>query len=202
MTAVAYEIVLVGTSWGGLSALRELIAGLPEDFALPLVAVQHRHRESDHMLAGLLQDRTALRVCEVEDKAPIEPRNIYIAPPDYHLLVEEGYFSLSTDEPVRFSRPSIDVTFESAADAYGPHVVGVILTGANADGSMGLQRIHERGGLTFVQRPETAESPAMPAAAARAVPRARVLSIREIAAAIGALPVVPPRTGSAARGGE
>lgn len=201
MGSVAYEIVVVGTSWGGLSALRELIAGLPAGFGLPMAVVQHRHRESDHLLASLLQDRTALQVCDVEDKAPIEPHNVYIAPPDYHLLIEDGYFSLSTDEPVRFSRPSIDVTFESAADAYGPHAVGVILTGANADGAMGLQRIHDRGGLTFVQRPDTAESAAMPAAAVRSVPRARVLTIAEIAAALGGLPVAPPRTGTATRGG-
>lgn len=188
MALVAYDIVLVGTSWGGLSAMRELVAGLPDGFALPLVVVQHRHRESDHLLASLLQDRTSLHVCEVEDKAPIEPGSVFVAPPDYHLLVEDGYFSLSTDEPVRFSRPSIDVTFESAADAYGSQAVGVVLTGANADGAVGLRRIYDRGGLAFVQRPDTAESPAMPAAAAEAVPRAQVLTIPEIAAALRALP--------------
>ncbi len=202
MAFVAYEIVLIGTSWGGLSALRELIAGLPAGFALPLVVVQHRHRESDHLLAPLLQDRTSLRVCDIEDKSPIEPQNVYVAPPDYHLLIEEGFFSLSTDEPVRYSRPSIDVTFESAADAYGPNAVGVILTGANADGASGLQRIHERGGLAFVQRPETAESPAMPTAAAHAVPAARLLTIHEIAVALGDLPAAPARTSSTTRGSE
>ncbi|HVX40906.1 MAG TPA: chemotaxis protein CheB [Gemmatimonadaceae bacterium] len=199
---MAYEIVVIGTSWGGLSALRELIGGLPPEFALPLIIVQHRHRESDHLLPTLLQDRTRLPVCDVEDKAPIERRNVYVAPPDYHLLVEDGYFSLSTDEPVRFSRPSIDVTFESAADAYGPRAVGVVLTGANADGAAGLERIHERGGLAFVQQPETAESPTMPAAAVRAVPLARVLTIAEIAKALASLPVAAARTGSASGAGE
>jgi two-component system, chemotaxis family, protein-glutamate methylesterase/glutaminase len=195
---VAYEIIVVGTSWGGLSALHELIAGLPDGFGIPVVAVQHRHRQSGQLLASLLQDRTSLCVCEVEDKAPIVAGNVYVAPPDYHLLIEPGYFSLSTDEPVQFSRPSIDVTFVSAADTYGDRSVGVVLTGANADGSRGLKRIFDRGGLTFVQSPSTAESPMMPAAALRSVPDARAMSIAEIAAALAALSP-PAESSSAAR---
>src|SRR5436190_14434874 len=148
-----YEIILAGTSWGGLQALSALVGGLPADFAVPIVLVQHRHRESNSLLSSLLQDRTPLPVCEVEDKLPIEPRNIYVAPADYHLLVERGHFALSLDEPVRFSRPSIDVTFSSAADSYGPSVVGAVLTGANADGALGLRRIADRGGLALVQDP-------------------------------------------------
>ena len=186
---MAYEIVVVGTSWGGLSALRELIVGLPGTLGLAVVVVQHRHRQSDHLLTTLLQDETPLCVCEVEDKAPMTAGNVYVAPADYHLLVEPGFFSLSMDEPVRFSRPSIDVTFQSAADTYGPHAVGVVLTGANADGAQGLRRIVSRGGLGLVQTPATAESPTMPQAAIQAVPEARVLTIAEIAAAIAALPV-------------
>jgi two-component system chemotaxis response regulator CheB len=186
---VAYEIVVVGTSWGGLSALRELIRGLPADFALPLVVVQHRHKQSDHLLTGLLQDHTSLCVTEVEDKAPIAPGNVFVAPADYHLLVENGHFSLSTDEPVRYSRPSIDVTFFSVADTYAERSVGVVLTGANADGARGLERIHDRGGLALVQMPQTAESPTMPNAAIECVPQARVLTLSEIAAEIAALPV-------------
>jgi two-component system, chemotaxis family, protein-glutamate methylesterase/glutaminase len=185
--AVAYEIIVVGTSWGGLSALHELIAGLPVGFGIPVVAVQHRHRESGQMLTSLLQDRTRLGVCEVEDKAPIVAGNVYVAPPDYHLLIERGFFSLSTDEPVQFSRPSIDVTFVSAADTYGSRAVGVVLTGANADGSRGLKRIFDRGGLALVQSPRTAESPTMPAAALRCVPEARALTIKEIAATLASL---------------
>lgn len=185
---MAYEIVVVGTSWGGLSALRELVRGLPAGFPLPLVIVQHRHRQSNHLLTSLLQDSTSLPVCEVEDKAPIVAGNVHVAPADYHLLIEPGYFSLTIDEPVRYSRPSIDVTFMSAADAYASRAVGVILTGANADGSRGLERIHERGGLALVQLPATAESPMMPAAALRAVPAARALAIGEIAAALSDLP--------------
>lgn len=184
---MAYEIVVVGTSWGGLSALRELILGLPGTLRLPIVVVQHRHRQSDHLLTSLLQDDTALCVCEVEDKAPIVAGNVYVAPADYHLLIDDAHFTLSMDEPVRYSRPSIDVTFQSAADSYGARTVGVVLTGANADGAEGLRRIHDRGGMALVQVPATAESPAMPAAAIAAVPTARVLTIAEIAAAIGSL---------------
>jgi two-component system chemotaxis response regulator CheB len=189
---VAYEIVVVGTSWGGLSALAQLIADLPSDFGIPVVAVQHRHRESGYMLAALLQDRTSLDVFEVEDKTPIAAGAVYVAPADYHLLVEPGFFSLSTDEPVGYSRPSIDVTFVSAADTYGARSIGVVLTGANADGSRGLKRIVDRGGLAFVQSPATAESPTMPAAALRVVPNARSLPIPEIASALGDLSHVSP----------
>ena len=186
---MAYEIVVVGTSWGGLSALRELIAGFPGTLGVPIVVVQHRHKQSDHLLPTLLQDETSLCVCEVEDKAPMTAGNVYVAPADYHLLIEPGFFSLSMDEPVRFSRPSIDVTFQSAADAYGSRAVGVVLTGANADGAQGLKRIVARGGLGFVQTPATAESPTMPQAAIKAVPEARVMTIAEIATQISALPV-------------
>jgi two-component system chemotaxis response regulator CheB len=186
---VAYEIVVVGTSWGGLSAVRELIAGLPKEFGLPLIVVQHRHKQSDHLLPQLLQEGTSLCVSEVEDKAPIAAGNVFVAPADYHLLIEDGHFSLSMDEPVGYSRPSIDVTFTSAADTYGERAVGIVLTGANADGSRGLKRIHDRGGLTFVQLPATAESPTMPDAAIQCVPSARVLTLNEIAEKLATLPV-------------
>lgn len=189
---MAYEIIVVGTSWGGLAALRALVSELPPGFGFPLVIVQHRHKRSG-LLPSLLQDRTRLPVYEAEDKAPIEPGNVYIAPADYHLLIEDGHFALSTDEPVRYSRPSIDVTFVSAADSYGEHTVGVVLTGANADGARGLKRIHDRGGLSLVQLPASAESPMMPAAALQAVPQARALSIREIAATLASLGVASGR---------
>lgn len=192
---MTHEIVVVGTSWGGLSALRELILNFPGTLGLPIAVVQHRHKQSDHLLTTLLQDDTPLCVCEVEDKAPIVPGNVYVAPADYHLLVEEGYFSLSTDEPVRFSRPSIDVLFESAADTYGSRAIGVVLTGANADGAQGLRRIVDRGGLAFVQTPATAESPTMPTAAISAVPEARVCTIAEIAALVASL-AAPAMKGS------
>jgi two-component system, chemotaxis family, protein-glutamate methylesterase/glutaminase len=189
---IAYEIVVIGTSWGGLAALRELIGGLPPGFAVPVVIVQHRHKQSDNLLTNLLQERTPLCGCEVEDKAPIKQGYVYLAPADYHLLVERGFFSLSTDEPVRYSRPSIDVTFVSAADTYTDRSAGVVLTGANADGSRGLKRIVQRGGLALVQRPETAESPAMPLAALASVPEARALTIGEIATILAGLPAAAP----------
>jgi two-component system chemotaxis response regulator CheB len=151
--------------------------------------VQHRHKDSDRLLGTLLQERTPLTVCEVEDKQPILPGFLFIAPPDYHLLVERGHFSLSTDEPVRYSRPSIDVAFTSAADAYGRHAVGVVLTGANADGAEGLRAISNQGGLAIVQTPSTAESPTMPQAALEAVPTAQVLPIPAIAEVLTRLPV-------------
>ena len=186
---MAYEVVVVGTSWGGLAAIRQLITALPATFALPLIVVQHRHKDSDHLLNSLLQDRTPLCVTDIEDKAPIVGGNVYLAPADYHVLVDDGHFSLSTEEAVLFSRPSIDVTFTSVADTYGQHAVGVILTGANADGARGLRRLLDRGGLAFIQHPDTAESAIMPAAAIRAVPEARVLTSPEIAAALASLPV-------------
>lgn len=180
---MAYSIVVVGTSWGGLNALRELVGGLPADFRIPTVLVQHRHRQStDHLLSTFLQERTTLAVTEVEDKMPIEAGTLFVAPADYHLLVDRGFFTLSTDPPVRYSRPSIDVTFYSAADAYAAATIGVILTGANSDGSRGLRRIFDRGGLALVQEPATAESAAMPAAAIRCVPEARVATISQISA--------------------
>ncbi|HEY2376587.1 MAG TPA: chemotaxis protein CheB [Gemmatimonadaceae bacterium] len=178
---MAYSIVVVGTSWGGLNALRELVGKLPADYRLPTVLVQHRHRDSDHLLSTFLQERTKLIVSEVEDKMPIEPGMLFVAPADYHLLIDRDVFELSTDSPVRYSRPSIDVTFYSAADAYGSAAIGVILTGANSDGSRGLRRIFDRGGLALVQDPSTAESPAMPSAAIRCVPGAQVQTIAQIA---------------------
>lgn len=185
---MAYSIVVVGTSWGGLNALRELVGGLPATFRTPCVLIQHRHRQSDHyLLSTFLQERTRLTVTEVEDKMPIESGTLYVAPADYHLLVDRGFFTLSTDPAVRYSRPSIDVTFYSAADAYGAGAVGVILTGANSDGSRGLRRIFDRGGLALVQDPSTAESPTMPASAIRCVPAARVERIPQIAATLASL---------------
>ena len=194
---VGYDLVVVGTSWGGLAALRTLVAGLPETFMMAVALVQHRHKDSDHLLRVLLQERAALEVCEVEDKMPVEHGRIYVAPPDYHTLVEPGYFSLSTDAPVRYSRPSIDVTFASAAASYAHRTVGIVLTGANADGAEGLRHISDRGGMAIVQDPTTAESATMPAAAAKAVPRARVMPLSGIVAYLRELPAgVPEREGA------
>jgi two-component system chemotaxis response regulator CheB len=189
---VGYDLVVVGTSWGGLAALRTLVSGLPDTFRMAVTLVQHRHKESDNLLRTLLQERSALEVCEVEDKMPLKQGRIYVAPPDYHTLVEPGHFSLSTEAPVRFSRPSIDVTFLSAADSYGHRTVGVVLTGANTDGSEGLRRISDRGGLAIIQDPATAESTLMPSGAVKAVPRARVMSLAEMTVFIASLPAGSP----------
>ena len=185
-----YEIVVIGTSWGGLNAVSAVVEGLPATFALPLVVVQHRSPDAPGLLAELLQMRTSLRVCEVEDKQSILPGHVFIAPPNYHLLLDRGHFSLTTDAPVRYSRPSIDVTFTSAADEYGRKTIGVVLTGANEDGSLGLKRIADRGGYAIVQDPATAESPIMPQAARRMVPKARVLPLERMA---GHLVTIAPR---------
>lgn len=174
-------IVVVGASWGGLQALTTLVSGFPASFPFPVIVVQHRSRDSTSVLAELLQDVSKLQICEVEDKAPIVDGHVHIAPPDYHLLVDRGTFALSTEAPLRYSRPSIDITFESVANEYNGEAVGVVLTGANQDGSAGLQTIVARGGTAIVQDPETAESPTMPRAALAAVPTATVLPIEEIA---------------------
>jgi two-component system, chemotaxis family, protein-glutamate methylesterase/glutaminase len=194
---VAYELVVIGTSWGGLHALRRVLGGLPPKFDVPVVVVQHRHRDSDHLLVSLLQDHTSLKVHEVEDKTELAPGGVYVAPAEYHVLVEVGHLALSTEEPVRYSRPSIDVTFESAADSYGARTIGVIMTGANDDGSRGLKRIADRGGAAIVQDPSTAESAIMPAAALKLVPDAKVARIDEIGAIVGTLVA---RSRSARRG--
>lgn len=184
-------LVVIGTSWGGLTALSTIVAGLPGDFPLPICIVQHRSKDSDALLVGLLQDLTSLTVRDAEDKEPLCPRTIYIAPPDYHMLVETEYISLTVDSPVRFSRPSIDVLFKSASDTFGASATGVVLTGANEDGAAGLARIVSRGGKALVQDPKTAESPVMPLSALRAVPGARVAPLEEISAELVKLVTAP-----------
>jgi two-component system, chemotaxis family, protein-glutamate methylesterase/glutaminase len=178
---MSYSVVGIGTSWGGLAALSKLLRDLPANFGLPVIVVQHRGKDSDRLLAELLQDTTDLKVCEVEDKEPLTPGTVHIAPANYHLLVDDGYLSLTLEEPVRFSRPSIDVMFTSAADTYGPRAIGVVLTGANEDGARGLADIVKRGGLALVQNPRTAEIPIMPQAAVKAVPNAEILELDALA---------------------
>jgi two-component system, chemotaxis family, protein-glutamate methylesterase/glutaminase len=176
-----YSVVGVGTSWGGLAAMSKLLGDLPADFSLPVVVVQHRSKDSDRLLSELLQDATDLKVCEVEDKDPLMPGTVHIAPANYHVLIDAGHLSLTLEEPVRFSRPSIDVMFTSAADTYGSGAIGVVLTGANEDGARGLADIVNRGGRALVQDPRTAEIPIMPHAAVRAVPSAEVLQLDAMA---------------------
>ncbi len=178
---MAYDLVTIGTSLGGLSALKILLEYIPEEFPAALAIVQHRHRESDQSLSAFLQKFTVLPVHEVEDKERILPGHVYFAPADYHLLVEYEHFSLSVDAPVSYARPSIDVLLESAADTYGQRVIGVLLTGANQDGVRGLSTIQARGGTTIVQTPDTAESPVLPRAAIAAMAVDWVLPLTQIA---------------------
>ena len=175
-----YSIVAIGTSWGGLLAMSKLLSELPAEFPIPIVVVQHRSKDSDRLLSQLLQDATPLTVCEIEDKDLLEPGKVHVAPADYHVMIERGYVSLTVEEPVRYSRPSIDVMFTSAGDAYGKEAIGVVLTGANQDGARGLAHIVKRGGKALIQSPKTAEIPIMPEAAARAVPAAEVLPLPQL----------------------
>jgi two-component system chemotaxis response regulator CheB len=180
---MAYELVVVGSSWGGLHALGRLLTDLPPDFDPAVVIAQHRHPDSQQgTLQYLLQRETARPVVEAEDKLAIEPRKVYVAPPDYHLLVERGSFALSVDDRVSFARPSIDVLFESAADAYGDRLIGVILTGANEDGARGLARIKEVGGVALIQDPAAAAKRTMPDAAIAATVADAILPLEEIGA--------------------
>jgi two-component system chemotaxis response regulator CheB len=193
---MTYELIVIGASWGGLRAIGEVIEALPEGFDVPVVIAQHR-RDAGVGMATLLATRTRLRVEDVEDKQPIERGHIYLAPPNYHLLIQRGWFSLSTDERVNFARPSIDVLFESAAQAYGDRVIGVILTGANEDGAAGLARVKELGGVAVIQDPSSAERHEMPGAALAAIDAAdAVLPLEEIGPFIYGLVVEPARARS------
>jgi two-component system chemotaxis response regulator CheB len=174
------RIVVMGTSAGGLRALEQILQALPPTFRLPIVCVQHRSRESTDAFARVLSSSSALPVREVDDGMPLEPSVVFVAPPDYHLLVEPGSLSLSTEEPVSFSRPSIDVLFETATDVFGDGVIAVLLTGANSDGARGLVRVKAAGGVAIVQDPRTAESPDMPRAAIAATSVDRIMQLADI----------------------
>ena len=176
-----YQLICVGASWGGLDAVGRLLADIPDEIDVPIVIAQHRHRTSTSSgLAELLHLRIKRPVQDVDDKMAIEPRNVYIAPPDYHLLVERGSFALSVDERVQYARPSIDVLFESASYAYGPAVIGIILTGANEDGAAGLALVKERGGVAVIQDPAGAARRTMPDAAIAATAADAILPLEEI----------------------
>jgi len=174
-------IIAIGASWGGVRALGVVLGGLPADLSAPIVVAQHRGEEGPARLADTLDRRAPIHVVEATDKDVLQPGTAYVAPPGYHLLVERNSLSLSTDEPERFSRPSIDVLFDSVADSYGVEAVGLILTGASDDGAQGLARIRRNGGVTLVQEPASAERSTMPEAALAAAGAHRVLTLDEIA---------------------
>jgi two-component system chemotaxis response regulator CheB len=161
---VSGPLVAIGASLGGLQAVSEILRLLPAGVTCPIAIVQHRDPRSGPDLLFILQHASRLPVVEAEDKMPVAPGNVYLAPPDYHLLVDGDSFALSVDAPVYAARPSIDVFFESVADARGPRAIGVLLTGSNRDGARGLARIKAAGGKAFVQDPETAHAPEMPQA--------------------------------------
>ena len=173
-------MIVVGGSLGSLAALRVVLRPLPATFALPIAVVLHRHKDSDDSLVTILQREIALPVREVVDKDSIQAGHVHVGPSDYHLLIESMYFSLSTDEPVQYARPSIDVLFDSAADIYATRAIAIVLTGANRDGAEGAREIRRRGGIVVVQDPQTAECAVMPEAAIHAVPDALVHSPEDI----------------------
>ncbi|MBF2075053.1 MAG: chemotaxis protein CheB [Synechococcales cyanobacterium C42_A2020_086] len=181
------QIVVMGASLGGLSALKVLLSGLQPKFPVPIAIAQHRHRDSRSDIIDFLQHYTSLEIREVEDKDSLQPGQVYFAPADYHLLIEPGYLTLSTDAPVSYARPSIDVLFESAAESYREHTVGVILTGANQDGARGAAAIKAQGGTVIVQDPRTAEGTMMPKAAISTTTADQILPLLDIAPYLSAL---------------
>jgi two-component system chemotaxis response regulator CheB len=187
-----YELICIGASWGGLQAISRVLSDIPDELEQPIVIAQHRHPDSlESTFAQLLQAQTARIVRDAEDKLSLEPRHVYVAPPNYHLLVERGSLALSVDEHVQHARPSIDVLFESAAHAYGPAAIGIILTGANEDGARGLAEIKRRGGVAVIQDPADAVRKAMPEAAIAATAADAVLPLEEIGKFVYGLCVVP-----------
>ena len=179
-----YEMIVIGCSMGGMRALHDIFGALPQDFPVPIAVAQHRYKTSNEALPSYFRRHTSLDVVDAIDKQWVQPGTVYLAPADYHLLVDrnegKGELSLSVDAAVAFSRPSIDVLFESAADAYGQTLIGVVLTGANADGARGAARIKQMGGFVIAQDPKTAESPAMPEAAIATGRVDRILPLERI----------------------
>lgn len=174
------SIIVIGSSLGGMRALETVLGSLSASFPTAIAIAQHRHKASNEGLPAFLRKTCRLPVVDVDDKVFIEPGRVYLAPADYHLLVERGVFHLSVDDVVSFSRPSIDVLFESAAAAYRQAVVGVVLTGSNADGARGAVAIRRQGGLVVAQDPASAEAPAMPRAAIDAGGVDRILPLERI----------------------
>ena len=182
------EAIVIGASAGGVEALGVILPALPARFRPALLIVLHLPRERPSLLVEIYEKRCALPIREADDKEPIEPGTVYFAPPDYHMLIERNrQIALSTDEPVHYSRPSVDVLFESAADVFGKRLLGVILTGANEDGAAGLHAIHRAGGVTVVQQPDSAKVPLMVVSALQRHPADFVLSLPQIAELLAGL---------------
>lgn len=175
------ELVVVGASAGGVAALLALLGPLPASYPLPVVAVLHLLPRHESRLGRVLAHRLALPAREARDKEAIAAGTVYLASPDYHLLIEtDRSFSFSSEPPVSFARPSIDVLMSSAADAYGAALAGVLLTGANMDGAEGMAAIKAAGGLTIVQQPAEADVPTMPQAAIARCRPDHILPLQDI----------------------
>ncbi len=176
-----YKAIVIGVSAGGLKAVKTILPHLPSDFECPVIIVMHRQADSDDYVERHLDNECDIHIKQADEKEDIKNGVVFFAPPNYHLLVEEdNTFSLTVEGVVNYSRPSIDVLFESAAYVYGQGLIGIVLTGANSDGSQGLKIIKESGGLTIVQDPGTAEFDDMPRAAITAVGPDYVLPLEEI----------------------
>jgi two-component system chemotaxis response regulator CheB len=181
------DAVVIGASAGGVQALSVLLPALPSSLRAAVFIVLHLPRDKPSVLPEIFRSKCLLPVCEAEDKLPVLPGNVYFAPANYHMLVDEGpQLALSADDPVHHSRPSIDVLFESAADVYKHRLVGIILTGANEDGAVGLARVKDAGGMTIVQEPESAQAPMMVRSALALRPADFVLPLDKIAALLQA----------------
>ena len=172
-----YELIVIGSSAGGIEAVMSILSGLPDNFKLPIVLVQHQDAHAISYLREIFAKRFTFTFVDVEDKLFIEPCKIYIAPAGYHVQIEaDKAFSLSVDEPVHYSRPSIDVLFASAAEVYKSALIGVLLTGANADGAAGLKIIQQNGGYVMVQDPKTALAAEMPISGIKATATKHIYS--------------------------
>lgn len=187
-----FRAIVIGVSTGGVHALAMLLGRLPAGFPIPILIVQHIGAESGDGLARLLDRQSALRVKEADEQDELAPATVYLAPANYHLLVESGgILSLSADAPVSYARPSVDVLFESAADAFGPQLIGIVLTGANFDGSRGLARIKQKGGIAIVQDPADAEAAQMPQAALAATAVDHTVTLAEMVPLLQKLAAMP-----------
>ena len=195
------EAIVIGGSAGALDALLAIVPALPDWILCPIVIVLHLPPAHPSLVPEILSRACARAGHEAVDKAPLRDRSIHVAAPNYHLLIERNRsLSLSIDEPVQYSRPAIDVLFESAADAYGPCVAGLVLSGANQDGAEGLCKISQAGGVAIVQAPATASSPMMPEAALRRVgPSAHVVALGDLGAFLARLVAPDTRGGGPSR---
>lgn len=177
-----FEVIVIGCSMGGLTALETLLRKLPEDFAIPVVVVQHISPQSDNFIVKYIDDKCNLHAKEIDEKEKLKPGTIYFPPPDFHILLEKDKtFTLSIEDKVNFSRPSIDVLFETAAFCCREKTIGIVLTGGNKDGAEGLKIIKSKGGMTIVQDPEEAEMNIMPKIAIKHVAPDFVAKLDEIA---------------------